>query len=836
VQPEGKFYIGREYDLAAQKILGKPVHYDSNDLTTHGVIVGMTGSGKTGLGVGILEEAALQGLPAIIIDPKGDISNLPLHFPDFRPGDFEAWIDPAEAKRSSKSVEALAEELASRWREGLQGWGLSGEDVERVISSVAYTIFTPGSTAGVPVDILTSLKAPDVPWEQNRELLLDKVSSTATALLTLVGVEADPVRSREHILLANIFEEAWKSAHDLDLPTLIQHVQQPPFEKLGALDLERSYPEDDRFELAMTLNNLLASPTFEVWTEGAPLDVDGLLWMPDGRPRHSIFYLAHLSDQERMFFVTLLLSTVEAWMRAQSGASALKALLYIDEMYGFLPPVAKPPSKPPLLRLLKQARAYGLGLLLTTQNPVDLDYKGLSNAGTWFVGKLQTEQDKARLLDGLEGVAVGEAEIDRNQLDKSISALGKRVFLLHNVHRRKPQIFYTRWAMAFLKGPIALPQVEDVNKIAGASVPARIQRAAREDAETPIDRLEDQAPTQVDASPTRAEIPARVEEAFLANTVTASQAAKISGQGLDAYDRKTLVYRPGLLAQAKVRYLKRDLGVDVDQQFAALVPDPGRRGVVRWEEFRSTPVPREALDDKPAPEGLYGDLPEPLRDAKVLRSLESDFLDYVYHTAELRLLQNESLELTADAGESEAAFQQRCEQRAWEKRDEESDEIREKYEKKIKRIQDKLIKEERELEEDQAELAGRKLEEYATHAENILGLFTGSRSRRRVSSSLTKRRLTSKAKADVEESQEEIEEFRAEMTDLEVELAEVLEEFDERWEEVASDIRETVIKPYKKYIQVDFFGIAWLPYWNLEGEDGQLEAAGFALPTLEESP
>jgi len=448
VEFNGKFYIGRAYDLKTQA-LEEPILYDPDDLTTHGVVVGMTGSGKTGLCIDILEEAALRGIPALLVDPKGDLTNLLLHFPNLAPEDFLPWVDADQARREGKSVEQLATEVAGLWSKGLGKWDITSERIDRVRRAVDYAIYTPGSDAGFPVSILASLEAPSIPWDENRELLREKISGTVTAVLGLVGIEADPVRSREHILLANIFEEAWQAGRDLNMLELIRQVQNPPFEKLGALEVEQFYPSDDRFELSMALNNLLAAPAFEIWTEGAALDIHAMLWTPEGKPRQSVFYLAHLPDNERMFFVTLLLTAVEAWMRTQPGSPSLRALLYFDEVYGFLPPVANPPSKPPLLRLLKQARAFGLGLLLTTQNPVDLDYKALSNAGTWFIGKLQTEQDKARLLDGLEGVDVKEGEFDRTQIDKLISALGKRVFLLHNVHERDPQIFHTRWAMAY---------------------------------------------------------------------------------------------------------------------------------------------------------------------------------------------------------------------------------------------------------------------------------------------------------------------------------------------------------------------------------------------------
>jgi len=391
VDYDGKFYLGRPYDLKKGKTGTKPLLYDPDDLTTHGVVVGMTGSGKTGLCIDFLEEAALNGIPAIIIDPKGDMANLLLHFPDLAPKDFLPWIDPDEARREEQTVEEKAEKIAKIWAGGLKDWGIGPDRIEDVKNAVEYAVYTPGSDAGIPVSILASLKAPQTSWEENKEASRERISSTVTALLGLVGIESDPVRSREHILLSNLFETAWKAGQDMDLTELIHQIQSPPFNKLGAFAIDKFFPENDRFELAMTLNNLLASPSFEAWIHGAHLDVGQLLWAADGKPRHSIFYLAHLPESERMFFTTLLLTEVESWMRAQPGSSTLRAILYFDEVFGYLPPVANPPSKPPLLRLLKTARAFGLGVLLTTQNPVDLDYKALSNAGTWFVGKLQTE-------------------------------------------------------------------------------------------------------------------------------------------------------------------------------------------------------------------------------------------------------------------------------------------------------------------------------------------------------------------------------------------------------------------------------------------------------------
>lgn len=379
-----EFFLGRVFDLKKKKVLAeKQVYYDPSDLTTHAVITGMTGSGKTGLGIILLEEAALQGIPAILIDPKGDLTNHLLHFPELLPADFAPWIDEGAARRDGNSIERAAEDAASSWKKGLADWGIDKPRLEALSENVDYVVYTPGSDSGISVNILASLKCPEIPWEGNKEVLRERISSTVTALLGLVGLkDIDPVRSREHILLANIFESAWSQGADLNLEKLILQAQKPPFAKLGVFTLAKFYPEKERFELAMLLNNFLAAPAFQTWMEGQALDIASILYTPEGKPRHSVFYLAHLADAERMFFVTLLYSAIETWMRTQSGSSGLRALVYFDEIVGFLPPVSNPPSKPIILRLLKQARAFGIGLVLATQNPIDLDYKALSNAGT----------------------------------------------------------------------------------------------------------------------------------------------------------------------------------------------------------------------------------------------------------------------------------------------------------------------------------------------------------------------------------------------------------------------------------------------------------------------
>jgi hypothetical protein len=458
----GALYLGKSFDLDTRQ-LGEAVQIDTRDLTTHAAIIGMTGSGKTGLGIDLIEEALIDGLPVIVIDPKGDIANLVLTFPEAAPSDFEPWVSDEEAFEKGIDRATLASQVAERWRSGWSEWGITPDRVRQLREQAEVVVFTPGSEAGVPVDILRSVEAPGEAWAGNEEQLRARIGGAVSALLALVGIEADPVQSREHILLSHLFERAWRDGETFDLPALIRAIQQPPIAQVGVFELDAFFPQKDRFALAASLNNLIASPGFETWRAGHPLDVEALLRAEDGRPRASIFYLAHLGDDERMFFVTLLLGQITAWLRRQSGTPTLRALLYFDEIFGYCPPYPRnPPSKSLLLGLIKQARAMGLGIAVATQNPVDLDYKGLANIGAWFIGRLRTDRDKARVLDGLESVASESgAGLDREELDAALGSLPTRVFVLHNVHDGHPMLLMSRWAMSFLRGPLTKQEIRD---------------------------------------------------------------------------------------------------------------------------------------------------------------------------------------------------------------------------------------------------------------------------------------------------------------------------------------------------------------------------------------
>jgi hypothetical protein len=839
---DSKFYLGRAYDPNRQKVTEQEIYYDPADLTTHAVVTGMTGSGKTGLCVVLLEEAALQGIPAIIIDPKGDLTNLLLHFPDLAPQDFQPWIDSDLARRAGKSVEQVAADASEAWREGLQEWNVSQDRILALKNAAQFTIFTPGSDSGASVSVLASLAAPEIPWNENREVLREKITSTVTALLGLVGyTDVDPLRSREHILLSNIFETEWSQGRDVELAELVLQTQTPPFDKLGAFPVETFFPAKDRMELAMLLNNILAAPTFESWREGEPLSIASMLYTANGRPRHNIFYLAHLSDAERMFFVTLLLSAVETWMRTQSGATSLRAMLYMDEIAGYLPPLRNPPSKAPLLRMLKNARAFGLGLLLATQNPVDLDYKALSNAGTWFIGKLQTEQDKARLLDGLEGASSGVARTD---FDKLISTLGKRVFLLHNIHANQPQLFQTRTTMNFLAGPITRNRIRELNLLAnpGGSLPPQLVMPpvtpAMEDTSTPImmravrpvqsPQVPEQPTTSIQSSSTKPPVPAFIGEYFLPQNYSLPEAFSAAQQNMPAEVMiESVIYYPTLLASADVRVLDRKHGVDTDLTRAVLVRSPEKRGSIRWEEHPLNSEIVNHLENAPASSTRFSSIDAPLNDVKLMNALQKDFTDWVYRTSTVKARANQTLKVFAGPDVSPAEFMKACADAAREARDAEIEKKTAQIDRQLRTLEDKLAREERELAKDEDELSNRKMEEAGTHIENITGLFGGRRKASRLSSSLTKRRMTQQARADVEESKETIKELNQQIEDAQKRREEVIAEINDRWGGVVNEITEVTITPKKTDILVNIFGVAWMPHYVVKSGAETFELPAF---------
>ncbi len=868
---DSNFYLGHLIDEITSKVTTDRVEYDPADLTTHAVVTGMTGSGKTGLCVVLLEEAALKGIPAIIIDPKGDLTNLLLHFPDLRPEDFQKWIDPDMARRANKSLEEAADDAASAWSKGLEEWEIDKDRLLALQNAVQFSIYTPGSDSGIPISVLSSLAAPDLYWESNREALRERISSTVTAFLGLVGMNnIDPIRSREHIFLSNIFEFHWSKGDDLDLTELILQIQTPPFQNLGAFSVDTFFPPKDRMEFAMVFNNILASPAFETWREGEPLDIQALLFTPEGKPRHSIFYLAHLSDSERMFFVTLLLSAVESWMRTQMGARSLRALLYMDEIFGYLPPVAVPPSKGPLMRMIKQGRAFGLGLLLATQNPVDVDYKALSNAGTWFIGKLQTDQDKQRMLDGLENA--GADGIPRAKMDKLISSLGRRAFVMNNVNKTKPVIIQTRWTMNFLAGPMTREQISSLNpdsKRRAALAPVSRTRGAptpqpsieslqpisipsdtpitfrqvQENAFQPTDPQPvalDRQPQiftprasagvqspKLDGSLTRPSLPAGIREYFLPQNYSLPEAFSAVQQAMPSQAMiQGVIYRPSLLAAAQVRLLDRKYGVDSEIIKAALVDSLDRRGIVRWDEFAYSGPSLDKAETMPPSGARFGTIDAPLNDAKLMNALQKDFTDWIFRNSEVIARANVKLKVFGGPDVSQAEFMKACSEAASEGRDAELEKKTAAIEKKIRSLEDKLIKEERELRQDEEDLRNRNIETGLSGAETVAGLF-GIGRKKSLSTSVSKYRMAQNAKEEVRESEDSIAQYKKDLNALERERDELTTEINDRWGSLVNEISEVSIKPKKTDIYINLFGVAWKPFYLVQAGDEMIELPAF---------
>jgi hypothetical protein len=743
----GVFYLGREIG-ADGAAAGAELLYDSSDLTTHAVCIGMTGSGKTGLCISLLEEAVLDGVPVLVIDPKGDLGNLLLTFPELAPADFAPWVDAGDAARKGLTIEELAASTATRWREGLAQWNQDGDRIRRLREAAEFTIYTPGSTSGRPLSILRSFAAPA---SRDPSALNERIGSAVSGLLALLGIEADPIKSREHILLAAILGAAWRDGNDLDLPAIIQAVQRPSFDKVGVFDVESFYPAKERQELALRINGLLAAPGFAAWLEGDPLDAQRLLYTDAGKPRVSIVSIAHLTDAERMFVVTLVANELVGWMRRQPGTTSLRAIFYMDEVFGYFPPTAMPPSKPPLLTMMKQARAFGLGVVLATQNPVDLDYKGLGNAGTWFIGRLQTERDKARVIDGLAG-AEASAGLDRSVLETRMANLAQRRFLMRNARDDGPVLFETRWALSYLRGPLTLAEIAKLTPAATASRGAAAEQAKGARTETPA-AVSGQAPASAASAARQAKplVPASVAERYLVR------------QASDAF-------RAHVGARVRAHFVDAKSGVDTWRTSYCLAPigDSG----VDWSAAG-------VQDASPAyvtePRGAsYAPVPGAFISAKTTAAWPGQIADYVYRAAVLELLRCDALKISGAAGVGEAEFRSQLAQVLRERRDASVAALRAKYAKKLGALEERLRKAQQRVAREQSESSSQTTASAIAIGGSLLGALFGGRrgaasktaSAVRSAGRITKERAdVERAEADADAAQKQVAAVNAELTD-----------------------------------------------------------------------
>jgi hypothetical protein len=776
----GVFYLGKQKDT------GAPLLYDSKDLVTHAVCVGMTGSGKTGLCIGLLEEAAIDGIPALVIDPKGDLSNLLLTFPNLTAQEFAPWVNPDDARTAGLDVNAYAAQQAGLWKNGLADWGEDGARIQRFRDSADFTIYTPGSDSGVPVSILKSFAAPSDAVRNDAEIYRDRITGAASSLLSLAGIDADPLKSREHVFLSNILDKAWSGGKDLDLPTLILQIQQPPFDQVGIMDVNAFYPEKDRFALVTTLNNLLASPGFDVWMRGAALDIGQLLYTNVAKPRVAIFSISHLSDSERMFFVSLLLNQTLAWVRSQSGTTSLRALLYMDEIFGYFPPVSNPPSKKPLLTLLKQARAFGFGVVLATQNPVDIDYKGLSNAGTWFIGRLQTERDKLRVLDGLEGASTENNSVfDRASMDTLISGLAKRTFLMNNIHEHGPVVLETRWTLSYLRGPLARQDIKRLMEAKKAAAPqeAPAPAAAKGTGQAPL-------------------LPPSILQYYLPTQTPEP------------------VYRPVVIGSAKVQFLNNDAGVRETRAAIYWTPLTDSATGIDWDSDQTTEAGFDVWDmtKEPAPGATFAPLPTIASKPASYDAFQKDFVAWLYRTRKMTVLHSPGTGLYGKPDEGERDFRIRLQQAAREQRDKIAADLRDSYKPQFDRLQDRLQRAQLSLAKEQNQSSNKKIDAAISIGAAVAGeLFSSFLGRKAISvtnmnKAVSAVRAVNRARAEstgVDLANDTVGSVQQQITALQAQFDADVAAQQAKIDPATEQLEIVTVLPKKSDINVELVNLAW---------------------------
>lgn len=779
-EKQGIFYLGKLVDPKTGKIKEEELLYKSKDLTTHAVCVGMTGSGKTGLGISMIEEAALDSIPSIIIDPKGDMGNILLTFPSLSADEFKPWIDRGEAERKGETLDAYAEEVAKNWKEGLKAWGETPKRIQDLRSAVSMEIYTPASRAGIPLSILTSFKAPSKEFMLDNDAMRERVLSTTSSLLGLLGIAADPIKSREHIMISTIIDCSWREGKDLDLADLIQQVQKPLFDKIGVLNVDTFFPRKERMALSIHLNNLLASPGFHAWMEGAPLDIQKLLYTPEKKPKISVISIAHLTDPERMFFVTLFLNELIAWTRKQPGTSSLRAIFYMDEIVGYFPPIAAPPSKQPMIHLLKQARAYGLGIMLCTQNPVDLDYKGLSNCGTWFIGRLQTARDKMRVIEGL--AAASNGEIDSKAIDKLMSAMENRVFIMRSIYEKEPILFQTRWALSYLRGPLTLEQIELLTR--DQKKDFKEKRSASE------------GKTKGGG---KAVVPTSMSEYFVRTPKTSS----------------SISYRPFIAGFAKIHFIDKKYNID-EWMNPCLVVEAGQ-GVNRldWETAENHPDLKQQLAATPAEHALYEEVSSEILNEKNYSGFKRDFTSYLYQNYTLKISEFKELKLVSKPQESEMDFRLRISLALREQRDELCQKMRDQYEKKVTILKDKIRKAEGKKSSEQMQSWYQKFEAFLSMTTTIIGAVFGKKVTKTTinQAGTTFRRMgrMGKESQDVTNAEDNLKALQEQLDELQSQLEADIAKISTNIDASRLQLDEVTIKPLKTEIGIEQIALVWWP-------------------------
>ena len=782
----GLFYFGKEVDPKTLEITDNLLLYKSQDFTTHGVIIGMTGSGKTGLGIGIIEEATLDKIPSIVIDPKGDMGNLLLAFPDLKPEDFEEWIDPDEAQNKGMDPKSYAAEVASSWENGLKSFYQDKNRIKLYKDNADFTIYTPGSSAGIPLSVLSSFDVPSEDILDDPDTFSSIINSTVMGLLVLIDLKADPLSSKEYMLLATIFSYFWKKKKGLTLEELIGYIASPPFEKVGVLNLKIFYPQNERLKLAMLLNNVLASPGFSIWTEGEPLDIQKLLYTREGNPKVSILSIAHLDTAQRMFFVTLFLNKYISWMRQQKGTPSLRTILYMDEIFGFFPATSNPPSKNPMLILLKQARAYGVGVVLATQNPVDLDYKGLSNIGSWFLGRLQTKQDKDRVMDGL--IKDSADSLSKSEIGSLLSNMKKRTFLLKSAHLDHLSLFQTRWVLSYLRGPLSKPEIKKLmaekNKL--------LNEREAEDEKSSLQ--EDSTISEKTASLPL--ISDKIQQYFLDNSPY----------------HEEIIFEPKILLKGKIRFYSESKGIDEKEEVFLKLPINENTTEINFEKGMPTNDDVSLYDTRSPENAKFYPLPFFIEEMKDFNTVENEFKDSLSRTKRLDLYTSKEFKLLSQPGEDLSSFKLKILELLRERKDEEVDKLRVKFKGKEEILQKKYNRLLEKLGKEETDTKTATTESVLSLGATLLGAFLGRTKVGNLSSGMTGLRRANrifKEKKDVSLVKNQIEELTKDIEKLEGELNEKIVEISDKLNIDNYEIETLSLQPRKTDISNIYVSLLW---------------------------
>ncbi len=766
----GLFYLGKDVDKSNMEATDALTLLKNKNFTTHAAIIGMTGSGKTGLGVSIIEEAAIDNIPSIVIDPKGDMGDLCLTDSTFSPKTFEPWVKD-EAETKEVDVSEYAEKISTMWKEGIES---SGQDASRVekFSSVKKTIYTPGSSAGVSINIMSSLETPPAEVMQDSDTFSAYLKSTTISLLSLIGIIADPLDSKEYILLAQIITKAWLADEDLSIERIIAKIINPSFKKIGVLPLDDFYSKDSRFKLATKFNALLASPSFASWLQGDNLDIQKLLYDEKGKAKIAIFSISHLNDDERMFFVTLLLNKYISWMRRQSGTSALKTLLYMDEIFGFFPPTKNPPSKEPMLLLLKQARAFGVGIVLSTQNPVDLDYKGLSNIGTWFIGRLQTTQDIERVIDGLGG-KIG-SNFDKSEIKNMLANLKKRTFFLKSAHLDDIRLFSTRWVLSYLKGPLKRDEI---------SLLMKSQKEAQSIEKQSVDEMVRSSQSYVSIQDIDASIPQYYEP-------------DASGQNN---------FYPMLMAKSTVHFYNQRRAIDEEKNIIFSLGLNEKQQNIRWDDAQEETEDFEKFPHSAPSKAKFQALPKEILEDKGLKQAIRDLKDYLYQEEKIELLRCNSAKLESKAGESESDFIVRLQDLLNDKKEVEIEKFKTRYASKEKVLTGRLDRAKERVDKESADSTSSMIDAGIA----VIGALFGRATPSKIGRAFKKSSDILKDRGDISRAQERVVQISEDIEALEYELEDKVDALNEKYNADNCDIETFTIKPRKTDIDVELCAIVW---------------------------